>query len=153
DLGADGSRGKRVTRGNGCGRAHEDAARDRSDPGQSNFVGSHSGFSHSACPFVRCSSAMNFIDNSGPKRKSPACEDSGREVGLRWLRAMDRRPKLDARAGALSADPPTPGRGYWMDVIRSRAFEFVEKVGTLPDAASVLDAMGRVLGQHGFDYF
>ncbi|WP_027520724.1 LuxR family transcriptional regulator [Bradyrhizobium sp. Ec3.3] len=40
-----------------------------------------------------------------------------------------------------------------MDVIRSRAFEFVEKVGTLPDAASVVDAMGRVLGQHGFDYF
>ncbi|MGV7213113.1 helix-turn-helix transcriptional regulator [Bradyrhizobium sp. UFLA05-112] len=40
-----------------------------------------------------------------------------------------------------------------MDVIRSRAFEFVEKVGTLLDAASVLDAMGRVLDQHGFEYF
>lgn len=40
-----------------------------------------------------------------------------------------------------------------MDEFRYRAFEFVEKVQKLPDAASVLDAMGHVLGQHGFDYF
>src|SRR5262245_46001554 len=40
-----------------------------------------------------------------------------------------------------------------MDVIRSRAFEFVETVDKLPDTKGVLDAMGRMLGQYGFDYF
>jgi LuxR family transcriptional regulator, quorum-sensing system regulator BjaR1 len=40
-----------------------------------------------------------------------------------------------------------------MDVVRSRAFDFVETVRQLPDVASILDAMSRTLGQHGFDYF
>ncbi|OAF07807.1 transcriptional regulator [Bradyrhizobium centrolobii] len=40
-----------------------------------------------------------------------------------------------------------------MDVIRSRAFEFVESVQKLPDTAGVMDAMGHMLGQHGLDYF
>ncbi|RXG85746.1 helix-turn-helix transcriptional regulator [Bradyrhizobium zhanjiangense] len=40
-----------------------------------------------------------------------------------------------------------------MDVIRSRAFEFIETVQELSDTASVLDAMGRMLGQYGPDQF
>ncbi|MEY9124344.1 helix-turn-helix transcriptional regulator [Bradyrhizobium yuanmingense] len=40
-----------------------------------------------------------------------------------------------------------------MDVIRTRAFEFIETVQELSDAASVLDAMGRMLGQYGADQF
>ncbi|MDF0578344.1 helix-turn-helix transcriptional regulator [Bradyrhizobium yuanmingense] len=40
-----------------------------------------------------------------------------------------------------------------MDMIRSRAFEFIETVQELSDAASVLDAMGRMLGQYGADQF
>ncbi|OAF11576.1 helix-turn-helix transcriptional regulator [Bradyrhizobium neotropicale] len=40
-----------------------------------------------------------------------------------------------------------------MDVIQSRAFEFAETIDKLPDTTGVLDAMGRMLGQYGFDYF
>lgn len=40
-----------------------------------------------------------------------------------------------------------------MDVIRSRAFEFIETVQELSDTASVLDAMGRMLSRYGADQF
>jgi LuxR family quorum sensing-dependent transcriptional regulator len=36
--------------------------------------------------------------------------------------------------------------------LRRRAFEFVEELERLPDPSSIMDAMGGMLGQHGFEY-